>query len=188
MRKKILKTDINYTLRQPLVLYGLLFLVFSLIMFGGSLFIWYPVNTEYAQNKILKIAEKNKYIALLNLNKLAITYSKAKRNSEVLTSKLLPGITQSKIITNLAKITSSNHLSVKKESYNEVKMKNHVLLRHDVVINGQYKDIKKMIFDIQSLPYLAYTKNAKFEKKIKTDYVQARLVIISFLRFVDHGG
>lgn len=188
MRKKTLKIDVNYTLRQPLVLYGLLFFIFSITMFGGSLFIWYPVNAEYAKNKTLKIAEKNKYLALLNLNELAITYSKAKRNSEILTSKLLPGMTQSKIITNLAKITSSNHLSVKKESYKEMKMKSHVLLRHDVIISGQYKDIKKMIFDIQSLPYLAYTKSAKFEKKTKANYVQARLVIISFLRFTDHGG
>ncbi len=188
MKEKILKIDVNYTLRQPLVLYGIVSLVVSFIIFGGSLLIWNPVNIEYVQNNTLKLKEKNKYIALLNLNKLAITYEKAKKNSEILTSKLLPGMTQSKIITNLAKITSSNHLSVKKESYNEVKLKRHVLLRHDVVITGRYNDIKKMIYDIQNLPYLAYVKSAKFEKKTKEDNVQARLVVISFLRFTNHGG
>ena len=179
--------DMEYTIRQPLVIYGFVTLLISVLIFSVSLFVWYPVNDEYLKKETNRLFEKNKYIDLLNIKKLSTTYDKAKSNSELLSSKLRLDTSQSKIITNLAAITSSNHIRVNKESYQEIKKKHHLLLRHDLLVEGTYANIKKMVSDIQALPYLAYIKSAKFETKKTSGVLQVKLSVVSFLRFVKNG-
>lgn len=174
--------EINYSLRQPAVVFSLVLLLLVTLIFLGVLYNWYPKYSAIATQKIEYNVNKSVFFDKQRIVALSEQYYQASEKIKRIEQKLNLKTSQSEIIKNISKLSANNKLRIVKEAYKEVKDKNIVFLKQELALVGDYKNIKKFIYDVNNSPYISHVKNSILERKRKHDDIDAKLVIISFMR------
>lgn len=175
-------TEINYSLRQSSVFYSLLILLFVLLVFLVVLYSWYPKYSAITAQKIDYNIKRSNYFEQQRIVALSEQYQQAAEKIKEIEKKLNLKTNQSEIIKNISKLSANNKLRIVKEAYKEVKDKKIVFLKQELSIIAKYENIKKFIYDVNNSPYLSHVKKSNLERRKKYGDIDAKLVIISFMR------
>lgn len=175
-------TELNFSIRQPSVLYSASLLLVSLLVGIFMFYFWYPSYSELNSKQIELKGIKDAYFEKQSAFELSEQYSNASKKIKKIENKLTLKTSQSDIIKNISQLLLNNNLKVKKEIFKEVNERDIVFLKQELSLIGDYEKIKRFIFDINNSPYLSHVKNSIFERNKNTNMINAKLIIISFMR------
>ena len=175
-------TELNFSIRQPSVLYSAYLLFASLLVGIVILYLWYPSHSELNSKQIDLNGIKDTYFEKKAAFELSEQYSNASKKIKKIENKLTLKTSQSDIIKNISQLLLNNKIKVKKEIFKEVDERDVVFLKQELSLTGDYEKLKKFIFDINDSPYLSHVKNSIFERNKNTNMINAKLIIISFMR------
>ena len=162
---------IRYTLSHQGVRRGLVVLAAALLLLIIAAAQYHrKVRIEIGSLKVALDHKRREAVDTEYAKQVTVAFSAGKKQVAVLDQKLRVSSVQSTLVHEVEKLCRLNAIQVLAQTYQDGKVEgSYALLQHELVVAGNYPNLRRLIRELERLPTLSFVEEASFTKSSERD-------------------